>query len=149
MRIMDRLRRTGRTHRMLTEAYYQAKFKNKTCQVIAAHSQHSQNMFDTFRVEFVEEGSYNVVRLSKRQIEFLGGGSVQFKTVDRLHDLIYITNHENLKTFIDHYTIEVGFAHIIEELHRWDRGISDDYYGVPRPANSSKRLESSESERYS
>jgi hypothetical protein len=106
----DPHKQTGRTTRMLTEAFKLAK-EGKAVYVLAADSEHM----------------YYMERMADR---LFGSGEasalgVKFETPASLATFDFRTMqlkgaHPNCRTFIDHWTIESEYARMLSELHRFD-----------------------------
>jgi len=106
----DPHRQTGRTTRMLTEAFKLAK-EGKAVYVLAANS----------------EQMYYMERMADR---LFGSGEasalgVKFETPASLTTFDFRTMqlkgaHPNCRTLIDHWTIESEYAIMLSELHRFD-----------------------------
>lgn len=106
----DPRRQTGRTTRMLTEAFKLAK-EGKAVYVLAANSEHM----------------YQMERMADR---LFGSGEasvlgVKFETPASLTTFDFRTMqlrgaHPNCRILIDHWTIESEFAEMLSELHRFD-----------------------------
>jgi len=106
----DLHRQTGRTTRMLTEAFKLAK-EGKAVYVLAANSEHM----------------YYMERMANR---LFGSGEasvsgVKFETPASLTTFDFRTMqlkgaHPNCRTLIDHWTIESEYAIMLKELHRYD-----------------------------
>lgn len=106
----DPHKQTGRTTRMLTEAFKLAK-EGKAVYVLAANSEHM----------------YYMERMADR---LFGSGEasslgVKFETPTSLTTFDFRTMqlkgaHPNCRTLIDHWTIESEYAIMLKELHRYD-----------------------------
>ena len=106
----DQHKQTGRTTRMLTEAFKLAK-EGKAVYVLAANHEH---MYYMERVADRLFGSGEASRLG-----------VKFETPASLTTFDFQTMrlkgaHPNCRTLIDHWTIESEYAIMLKELHRYD-----------------------------
>ena len=106
----DPHKQTGRTTRMLTEAFKLAK-EGKAVYVLAANSEH---MYYMERMADRLFGSAEASRLG-----------VKFETPASLTTFDFQTMqlkgaHPNCRILIDHWTIESEYARMLSELHRFD-----------------------------
>jgi len=101
---------TGRTTRMLTEAFKLAK-EGKAVYVIAANHGH------IFQMERMADRLFGAGEAST-----LG---VKFETPASLPSFDFLTMqlkgaHPNCRVFVDHWAIESEYARMLNELHRFD-----------------------------
>ncbi len=106
----DRLKQTGRTTRMLKEAYSLAS-EGRAVYVLA----HNPNY--AFELECKFDNMFG-----PRESHRLG---VKFETPGRLQNFDFQAMqlqgaHPNCRVLVDHYTIESMYARMLQELHRFD-----------------------------
>ena len=107
---LDNLRRTGRTTRMLKEAYRLAS-EGRAVYVLACRHN------DALKMECDFDDMYG-----KGESLRLG---IKFESPVSLPDFDFSTMrlrgaHPNCCVLVDHYTIEFHYARILQELHRFD-----------------------------
>jgi len=106
----DNLKQTGRTTRMLKEAYCLAS-EGRAVYVLACHHDYALKMECEFDSMF---GPGESRRLG-----------IKFETPGRLQNFDFQAMqlqgaHPNCRVLVDHYTIESMYARMLQELHRFD-----------------------------
>lgn len=106
----DTHRQTGRTTRMLAEAFKLAR-EGKAVYILAADSRHMSH---------IEEMADSLLGAGKAR--FLG---IKFDTLTTLSTFDFQTMqlrgaHPNCCVLVDHWTIESRYAKMLEELHRYN-----------------------------
>lgn len=120
--MLEDLRRTGRTSRMIQEIVRQSINGTKKFGVMGLHHAHvtglmqgvEDHLIRLKNIKFIVNRSQNKIFITSR----FGAESV----------LIFITSEDTEKLtgihvdelFQDHYMLEEHFAVILKELHRWD-----------------------------